>query len=250
MKNFYLIVMLFACGLYYGQNGGIWGSYVIKSGSDFFICQNPGNGDTTNPNFQSTSLGTFNRTQSLTLGGQEKTWHNNGSTLNNTVMNYRVYLQGSPAGSFTQITLSHSSDDGGNNNQTWQTSSNSINIIPTGAVDGTYTVEVYFQADVDGATVYDSNSSNNYKGSFVIDNSSLGVSDIENAKHNFVTNGALYTTQKGNLDLQIYDYSGRILKSFNVSANGNPIDLGIHVKGQYILVITDGNVKETVKFAR
>lgn len=64
----------------------------------------------------------------------------------------------------------------------------------------------------------------------------------------FVSEGKLYTSEKGNLQLIIYDLSGKVVKKENVTSNGSPIDLNIFQKGNYILHLSDINVKEIIKF--
>lgn len=64
-----------------------------------------------------------------------------------------------------------------------------------------------------------------------------------------VISGNLFTTLKGDLTLNLYDFSGRLLKSMNVKSTGSPIALNLSKRGQYILRITAGNTHEVVKFA-
>lgn len=75
------------------------------------------------------------------------------------------------------------------------------------------------------------------------------VSDVLKGKGSVVASGKLITAKKGMLNLSVYDYSGRIIKTMNVKADGNAIELNLNKKGNYILNIADGQSVENVKFA-
>lgn len=64
-----------------------------------------------------------------------------------------------------------------------------------------------------------------------------------------VIGGNLFTTLRGDLTINLYDFSGRLLKNMNVKSTGSPIVLNLTKRGQYILRITAGNTHEVVKFA-
>ncbi len=79
---------------------------------------------------------------------------------------------------------------------------------------------------------------------------SLAVNDLQGlSKKSVVSQGKLYTSKKGNLDIQVYDFSGKVVKSMKVNANGNPIDVNLAQKGLYLMKITDGVNSEVVKFS-
>ena len=79
-------------------------------------------------------------------GGVNKTFKdNNTGNICNGTLAYRVFLVGNSPGVFTDINLPFSSNDGGNNNQTWQTTG--ANIALPNTVAGNYKVEFYFRAD-------------------------------------------------------------------------------------------------------
>lgn len=75
--------------------------------------------------------------------------------------------------------------------------------------------------------------------------SSLGVVDINNSKFkSFVSEGKLYTSQKGNLEIQVYDFSGKIVKKIKINnLNKNGIELNLSQKGKYIVKINNEIVK-------
>lgn len=88
--------------------------------------------------------------------------------------------------------------------------------------------------------------------SFFVSTTTLGtltVSDTKAVKtKSFVSDGKLYPSEKGNLQLYIYDFSGKLVKQKAINADGNPIDLDIFQKGNYILYLSDINMKEIIKF--
>lgn len=78
----------------------------------------------------------------------------------------------------------------------------------------------------------------------------LAVADIAGlSKKSVVSEGRLYTAQQGNLDIQVYDFSGKAVKTLKVKTSGNPIDLNLQQKGLYMMRISNGQASEVVKFS-
>ncbi|MBB4808014.1 hypothetical protein HNP38_003354 [Chryseobacterium defluvii] len=78
---------------------------------------------------------------------------------------------------------------------------------------------------------------------------SLSAVDTSKQKDSsFVVEGKLYTSKKGNLEISVFDFNGRLIKTQNTNADGNPIELNIPQKGNYILSVSDKNIRETIKF--
>ena len=81
--------------------------------------------------------------------------------------------------------------------------------------------------------------------------STLSVSDLVNAKKNsFVANGKLYTKQNGNLDITVYDMTGKIVKQSQVKSSDSALELNIKQAGTYIVKVSNGSQTETVKFIK
>ncbi|MGS0748393.1 T9SS type A sorting domain-containing protein [Halpernia sp. GG3] len=81
--------------------------------------------------------------------------------------------------------------------------------------------------------------------------STLAVNDLQNAKKNtFVANGKLYTKQTGNLDITIYDMSGKVIKQSQVKSSGSALDLNIDQRGNYMVKVSNGSETEVVKFIK
>ncbi|SFI42944.1 T9SS type A sorting domain-containing protein [Halpernia frigidisoli] len=80
---------------------------------------------------------------------------------------------------------------------------------------------------------------------------SLGVNDLSNAKKNsFVANGKLYTKQTGNLDVKVYDMTGKIVAQSQVKSSDAALDLNVKQTGTYIVKVSNGSQTETVKFIK
>lgn len=78
----------------------------------------------------------------------------------------------------------------------------------------------------------------------------LAVKDVNGlSKRSLVSQGKLYTEQRGNLDIQVFDFSGKVVKALKVNANGNPVDINLAQKGLYLMKVTNGQQSEVVKFA-
>ena len=77
----------------------------------------------------------------------------------------------------------------------------------------------------------------------------LTVSESNGKAKSQVAAGKLFTAEKGNLDLTVYDFSGKVIKTLKVNANGNPIELNLNQKGLYLVKISGNNTSEVVKFS-
>ncbi len=79
----------------------------------------------------------------------------------------------------------------------------------------------------------------------------LGIAELTRIKaKSFVSEGRLYTPKSGNLTVTVYDFSGKVLRNFNVKSNGNPVDLNMDQKGTYIVRVSNGTETEAVKFIK
>ena len=77
----------------------------------------------------------------------------------------------------------------------------------------------------------------------------LAVSESNGKAKSKVAAGKLFTSAKGNLDITVYDFAGKVLKTLKVNANGNPIDLNLSQKGMFLATISGNHISEVVKFA-
>ena len=75
--------------------------------------------------------------------------------------------------------------------------------------------------------------------------STLGTIENASKTKSFFSEGKLYTSQKGNLDIQVYDFSGKLVKKLNVNSTSSGLELNLPKKGNYILKLND----EVIKFA-
>ncbi len=155
-------------------NSGIFESYAVVNGSWYDLQAATGN-----PDFNGANLGTFNSASGSLIvnGGQNKTYKCPPDDITGGAIYYRVYPQGSPSGSFTPVNFNWASNDPGalcpgGQNQTWQNTGNSTPNLITGLPDGTYSLEVYNQANYTGACGsgihYSSNGGANYIANFQV----------------------------------------------------------------------------------
>jgi hypothetical protein len=78
----------------------------------------------------------------------------------------------------------------------------------------------------------------------------LGVSNSSVKAKSTVIKGQLRTALTGNLSLEIYEMSGKLVNSFKANSNENAIDLNISKTGIYLVKVSDGTTNEIVKFAK
>ncbi|OUJ73751.1 hypothetical protein BXP70_12290 [Hymenobacter crusticola] len=84
-------------------------------------------------------------------------------------MGYRVYLETAAPGAFSFIELGYRNRNG--NNKLWDQTTQGIDLLSLAGTNGTYVLEVYFEGNVnnsDKPSIYDSNSSQNYKATFAV----------------------------------------------------------------------------------
>ena len=78
----------------------------------------------------------------------------------------------------------------------------------------------------------------------------LATSNLDLSKKSVVINGKLHTSLKGNIELSVYEMSGKLVKNLNVKTDGNAIDLNVSKNGLYLVKITSGTYNEIVKFSK
>lgn len=77
----------------------------------------------------------------------------------------------------------------------------------------------------------------------------MAVSESNGKAKSQVASGKLFTSAKGNIDLTVFDFGGKVIKMMKVNATGTPIDLNLNQKGLYLVKISGAGVSEVVKFA-
>ncbi len=182
MKKFLtlLLVLLFLSSSFkalasYGYFGNC-GTFV-EFGSTFYYAGACNSG---NPALNGANLGSNLTTLSLNTI-QQKTFQNGGDNVFNGFLNYRVYKQGATPGAFTTVNLTFGTDLGGGDYQREATPATNICSGLSGNL--TYVFECYFYSQVTwngqtagtvNATIFESNSSNNFIATFTT-NASLSV---------------------------------------------------------------------------
>ena len=192
--------------------------------------------------FDGHNFGTFNSSMSLYLkSGQVFTWKNASGDIQSAAMNYRIYEQGDTPGDFIQENLPFFEEwiDGESVNQLWwNTAPNETDLnLLDGITEGTYLIEVYFEAENgEGQTIYSNNNGDNYISTFVY---SLAPQLVANPSEQMTEeniNGMV-------INLQLYEasfLSSDILLS-NISLNNAPEGLiasNISYQGMHAALLT------------
>lgn len=183
MKKQFFTFLLSLTFLSVYAGGGFFDSFAILNinggGNTFYdLMATTGNAD-----YQNANLGVFDASmQSIVLGGQTKTFKNNGTDIMGVSIFYRIYPNGSPSGAFTEIPYSFQFDNVGGTfgDQQWGTDALGANATDDGVeilsgtalTAGTYILEVYVQATTNGVdapmTIFDNNGGSNYQASFLV----------------------------------------------------------------------------------
>jgi hypothetical protein len=174
-KNFTFFVLnflflFFVISKLSAQTTGIFQSYLVlninSTGNTFYDLQ----ADTSNPDFNNASLGTFDFSNTLILNGaQIKTFKCDGGNVTGGNLFYRVYLNETTPPAFNgPVTLGFASNDPGGcgGDQTWQKLDFNTNLIQDLTVSGTYVLEVFTSAPGFPFEVFSSNGGANYKAFF------------------------------------------------------------------------------------
>ncbi len=120
---------------------------------------------------------------------------------------------------------------------------NSNNTVAAGTT--VQKVGIVFKNQQNGATKQSADSS--ITGPTTL--TTMAVSESNGKTKSQVAAGKLFTSVKGNLDITVYDFGGKVIKTFKVNSNGNPIDLNLSQKGMFLVTISGSNISEVVKFA-
>lgn len=159
--------------------GGLFDTFaIVRTASDTFYDAGAISG---NDDFQGFDLGSFDAsTDNLQLGGQTKTFKNNGTDVTGATINYRIW-QGTEGGGFTSLAYAFQINDVGGTpgDQQWGTDvagSNptafyTSNLI-SGLSAGNYTLEVFTEITTNSfdapATYTVNNGGLNYEATFTI----------------------------------------------------------------------------------
>ncbi len=189
MRKIFIVLILFCMNISLFAGGGIFDSFAIVNANGAGNTYYDLGASTANPDFQGANLGSFDLTNhSLVLGGQLKSYKNNGTDVTGASLFYRIYPVGSPSGSFTEINYAFQIDNvnGHAGDQQWgtdiagsNTTDKGVDILSGSTLSsGDYTLEVYaviYTNGVDAAsTIYDSRGGLNYQATFTV-NQSLPV---------------------------------------------------------------------------
>lgn len=169
-------------------SAGMYDQFVFTSANGGALVFYDTGAVTGNTDFQGASLGTFNRfVDSLALGGQQKSYKNNGTDVLSHTTWWRI---GELGGGFSGVTMPfqwNKGDAGAPPNltnpgdQQWGGDTQGANGNPveisgnvfTGLLNGTYTLEVYSQITTDGGdgsplVLYTNNGGANFKATFTL----------------------------------------------------------------------------------
>jgi hypothetical protein len=180
------------------QSAGFNSSYAVfdRNGSSTYFCMFSNTSCGSNPNLDGASLGTFIKgLNTLVLRGAE---HNvfkcGGADITNTFLSYRVYPQGSPSGSFTQLTIGFGEGSFSNNNgcggqdQRWNDLTENVNLLASMGA-GNYTIEIFSKASTTLGDRFLSNNGNNYRANFTVAdagfNSSYAVFNVNGSNASY-----------------------------------------------------------------
>jgi len=179
MKKFVSILTLSAASSSLFAAAGIFDSFAIVEGTYYDL-----GADTANADFIGSNFGSFDPSDSLQLGGQLKSFKNNGTDVQSASLFYVIYEEGNRPGSptFSEITYSFQIDNVGGTpgDQQWGTdvagsnaTDDSVTIsLGSLSANTTYALEVFSRITTNGTDadteIFSNNSGNNFVGSFTV----------------------------------------------------------------------------------
>jgi len=179
MKN---IKILLASSLFSGASlfagSGIFDSFAIVESTFYNL-----NATTANPDFSGANLGSFDTTDSISIGGQLKSFKNNGTDVTGAQISYVIYADGNRPATpiFTDVAYAFQIDNVGGvgGDQQWGTDvagsngtdqSDSVSLNSLSA--GNYKLEVFASISTNGVdadgTIFDNAGGNNYIADFTV----------------------------------------------------------------------------------
>ena len=165
MKGVLFAVLLFFAGTISAQQTGIFQSYIVldvNNGGNQFLAGGI-NADNA-PVFNGSNFGTV--TSLVLNGGELKTFKNGGGDVTGAEINYRVFPQGSPGGSFVSINLPFDANLTNPGDQRWQQALAGVDLLAGTSPNTTYVIEVWWRAFTNLGDRFDSDFGNNFTGTF------------------------------------------------------------------------------------
>lgn len=166
LRTLLLAAFLLVSGTLAAQSVGIFQTYIVldvNAGGNQFLAGGL-NADGA-PSFNGMNLGTV---ASLSLsGGEAKTFKNGGGDVFGAELNYRIFPQGSPSGTFIPVNLPFESNLSNPGDQRWQELGSNTDLL-SGLAAGDYTLEVFWRVPTNQGDQFDSNFGNNFSASFTV----------------------------------------------------------------------------------
>lgn len=171
LRSLFLAAFVLISGSLAAQSVGIFQTYIVLdvngSGNQFLAGGNNADGA---PAFNGMNFGAVT---SLSLsGGEAKTFKNSGGDVFGAELNYRVYPQGSPTGTFTAVNLPFESNLPNPGDQRWQELGSNTDLLGA-LMPGDYTLEVFWRVPSNQGDQFDSNFGNNFTASFSVAGSAV-----------------------------------------------------------------------------
>lgn len=144
---------------------GFFDSYTIVNSTFYDL-----SADSINADFSGTNIGNFDTSDSLTIGGQLKSYKNGSTDVTGANISYAIYQDGESA-TFSDISYSWEGNLSNPGDQQWGTSASSSVSLST-LSSGNYQLSVYASVFTNGSDaspqIFDNAGGANYTASFTI----------------------------------------------------------------------------------
>jgi hypothetical protein len=240
MKNYLLFLSLSVFIASFGQDAGIFQTYVIvDDGTDTYYHGGANNDGSSSP-FASHAFG--NVTQLTLNGGEIKSWKNNGGNVTGAKLYYRVYVSSpapNPLPNFSELDLPWVEDLPSNEDQKWAKADYAIDILSGLSSSETYTMEVYWKITTSNVgDKLDDNSGSYFASSFTVD-SSLDISSFTQKDAVSVLSNKIQFHKTGTYEISAHDLLGRQISHMKQLFNKEEV-LALGLKnGLYLIQVKE-----------
>lgn len=174
--------ILLASSLFSGASlfsaSGIFDSFAIVESTFYDLDASTGNTD-----FAGANIGSFETTDSISIGGQLKSYKNNGTDVTGALLSYVIYEEGNRpvTPSFSSVSYSFQFDDvnGASGDQQWGTNVDGANgsdgaasVSLSSLSAGNYKLEVFASITTNGvdagSPIFDNAGGSNYTADFTV----------------------------------------------------------------------------------
>lgn len=245
-----IAVALCAAALVQAQDAGIWQTYIVLQvdtpANQWYAGGENADGAT---EFDTLHLQNFNSLK--VVGGEVKSWKNNGGDVTGASMSFRLVPQGG-SGTYTEVNLPFFEDLPNQGDQKWQSVAEDYELADT-LTAGVYKLETFWKITTSVGDRFDNNGGNNYKAMVTVWPTAVPQEAAPAGELAALHSGAgnlmfrWNTPQSMQAQLQLVDVNGRVVAQRKlVGQEGVQVLRNNLPAGVYMAVVQTANGQQLV----